>query len=197
MKTPKSIPNFAPFFFSVLCLLLTFTPLTAQKFSATQAGNSIQVEGTSNVHDWDLKAEKFTIQAEIDKNENQPEIKAFFLDLTAESLKSGKSGMDRNTYKALMTDKHKNITFRYSKTTNTKVLSGSKYEVTAQGALKIAGVTKTITITPQIEQKGNTYVLTGEHTLKMSDFGITPPTALLGSVKAGDEVTIKFQITLK
>jgi len=197
MRTPKSIPNFIPFFFSVLCLFLTSAPLAAQKFSATQAGNSIQVEGTSNVHDWDLKAEKFTIQAEITKNDNQPEIKAFFLDLTAESLKSGKSGMDRNTYKALMTDKHKNITFRHSKTTNTKVISGNKYEVTVQGALKIAGVTKTATITSQIEQKGNTYVLTGAHSLKMSDFNITPPTALLGSVKAGDEVTIKFQITLK
>jgi len=197
MKTPKSIQKITLFFLPVLSLFFISSPLNAQKFSATQTGNSIQVEGTSNVHDWDLKAEKFTVQAEITKGENQPEIKSLLLDLDVESLKSGKSGMDKNTYKAMKTDQHKKITFRYSRTVNTKVLSGNKYEVTAQGSLQIAGVTKNATITSQIEQKRNTYVLTGSHTIKMEDFNITPPTALLGSIKTGEEVTIKFQITLK
>lgn len=197
MTTRKSIRKIAFFFLPVLTFFLFSSTLNAQKFSATQAGNSILVEGTSNVHDWDVKAEKFSLQAEITKGENQPEIKSLFLDLEAESLKSGKSGMDRNTYKALKTDEHKKITFRYSKTVSTKALSGNKYEVRAQGALQIAGVTKNVTITSQMEQKGNTWVLNGSFPMKMTDHNITPPTALLGSVKAGDEVTVKFQITLK
>lgn len=197
MKTQKSIRKITFFFLPVLTFFLFSSALNAQKLSATQAGNSILVEGTSNVHDWDVKAEKFSVQAEITKGENQPEIKSLFLDLEAESLKSGKGGMDKNTYKALKTDKHKKITFRYSKTVSTKTLSGNKYEVAAQGALQIAGVTKNVTVTSQMEQKGNTWVLNGSFPMKMTDHDITPPTALLGSVKAGDEVTVKFQITLK
>src|SRR5699024_11709610 len=62
---------------------------------------SINVDGTSNIHDWDLKAEKFTVKAIIEDSADLPAIKSLNLDLEAESLKSGKSGVDKNTYKAL------------------------------------------------------------------------------------------------
>ena len=37
----------------------------------------------------------------------------------------------------------------------------------------------------------------GSKKLKMTDYGIKPPTALLGTMTTGDEVEIVFQVTLK
>jgi hypothetical protein len=33
----------------------------------------------------------------------------------------------------------------------------------------------------------------GSQTIKMTDYGITPPTALFGTLKTGDEITITFK----
>jgi hypothetical protein len=36
----------------------------------------------------------------------------------------------------------------------------------------------------------------GSYTLKMTDFKMSPPTAMMGTIKVGNEVTIKFDLTL-
>jgi hypothetical protein len=36
---------------------------------------------------------------------------------------------------------------------------------------------------------------TGVSTFKMTDFGVKPVTALLGTIRTGDAVTVKFDIT--
>jgi len=38
--------------------------------------------------------------------------------------------------------------------------------------------------------------VTGSYKFKMSSFGIDPPRAMLGTIRTGDEVTIKFKINL-
>ena len=48
--------------FSVLVSSVT---IQAQSYQATASNATINVEGTSNIHEWDLKAEKFTIKATI------------------------------------------------------------------------------------------------------------------------------------
>ena len=37
----------------------------------------------------------------------------------------------------------------------------------------------------KVEQNGNTFK--GEYTFKMSSYGITPPSVMMGSIKTGDE----------
>ena len=40
------------------------------------------------------------------------------------------------------------------------------------------------------------YQVSGAYPMKMTDFGIEPPTALLGTMTTGDDVTINFNLTL-
>ena len=35
---------------------------------------------------------------------------------------------------------------------------------------------------------------TGSYTLKMTDFSVKPPTAMFGTIKTGDEITVKFNV---
>ena len=112
MKT--LIKNRHGFTFGVIAALMMVMPnINAQNYSSVKAQSEIEVKGTSNLHDWDVKAENFTAKAEIAKTNDQPEIKKFDFEVEAESLKSGKSGMDKNTYTALKTNSQKKITFKY------------------------------------------------------------------------------------
>jgi hypothetical protein len=45
--------------------------------------------------------------------------------------------------------------------------------------------------------KTGDYQLKGNVPLKMTDFKIKPPTAMLGAMKTGDAVTVKFDVSFK
>ena len=46
----------------------------------------------------------------------------------------------------------------------------------------------------RIDLKDQIINIKGEKTLKMSDFDVKPPTALLGTLKTGNDITIKFNL---
>jgi hypothetical protein len=43
---------------------------------------------------------------------------------------------------------------------------------------------------------GGDLQFTGSHSLKMTDYKMKPPTAMMGTIKVGDEVTVKFNLTI-
>ncbi|MCB0855839.1 MAG: YceI family protein, partial [Bacteroidetes bacterium] len=62
-----------------------------------------------------------------------------------------------------------------------------------KGQLTIAGVTKTITLNADCKVSDNGQITcTGSKKIKMSDYGIDPPTAMFGTIKTGDDLTIVF-----
>lgn len=182
----------------LMTVSLIFGGLTvqAQNLQATASNSTVSVDGTSNVHDWDIKAEQFTVKATIE-NADSPEIKALTLNLVAESLKSGKSGMDKNTYKALETNKNKNITFTQTKTTSIKETATNTYAVVVQGVLEIAGSKKTTNLNFELVKTNNGYTIKGSKDIHMPDYNVTPPTAMLGTIKTGADVTINYNLNLK
>lgn len=182
----------------LMVLSVTFGSLTvqAQNFQATADNSTVTVDGTSNVHDWDVKAEQFTAKASIESADS-PEIKALTLHLVAESLKSGKSGMDKNTYKALETNKNKNIVFTHTKTISIKETANNIYAVVVQGVLEIAGTKKTTDISFDLVKSNGGFTIKGSKDIHMPDYNITPPTAMLGAIKTGADVTINYNLNLK
>ncbi|UJH90754.1 YceI family protein [Antarcticibacterium sp. 1MA-6-2] len=113
----------------------------------------------------------------------------------AESLKSGKSGMDKNTYKALKTDSNKDITYKLNKVNNIDCVTAGSCKVTTSGTLTIAGTSKPVEITFDAKVTGDKVTLTGSKSLKMTEFKVDPPTAMFGTITTGDQVNIKFQST--
>src|SRR5690606_9017466 len=157
---------------------------------------SIKIAGTSTMHDWEMETPKVTGKAGfiLDGNEITG-IK--FLDVTipSESLKSGKGAMDKNAYKALKTDDHKEIGFILNKVSKIEK-SGDKFILTAEGRLTIAGTTKNVQLLTTVLPKGNGDIqCTGETSLKMTDFGVEPPSFMFGSVKTGDQLEIAFDVS--
>ena len=100
--------------------------------------------------------------------------------------------MDKKTYKALKTDEYKSISF-LSKEISTTKLSETSYKLIIKGALTICGVEKPISLESVLTKKDGVFLLEGNYKLLMTNFGIDPPKALLGAIKTGDEIEIKFK----
>lgn len=191
------VKKWALMFFVGLGLILNSGQVKAQNYSANASNGSISVDGTSNVHDWTLKAENFTVRVNIVKENNTPTLKDLSLSLVVESLKSGKSAMDKNTYKALNSSKYKNIVFKQTKLISFKQASAGSYNVVVQGNLTINGVTKAINLGFQLKEVDGGYSLVGNHKINTPQYNVEPVSALLGTVKTGADVEIKYNLNLK
>lgn len=181
---------------SFLVMVFTANTAIAQTYNVNKGTSSLKVEGTSNVHDWEINAEDLqgSIKAQVTDGQ-LVQIDQIQFTVVAESLKSGKSGMDKNTYKALKTDKNKNITYQLTKVNNLDCTSKSSCKVTTSGVLTIAGTKKNVDLVFDAKVNGDKIVLTGSKKIKMTEFNVDPPTAMFGTITTGDDVNVKFQIT--
>lgn len=179
-------------------LLLTLVcPIIAgaQKVFTACDGGSMKVEGTSTMHDWDMTTGSIAGTAAFVLEGNAiRDINSLSVTIPAESLKSGKAAMDKNAYKALKTDRYKEITFVLTDVKRIEK-SGSGYLVTGEGKLTIAGTTKPIQVTARVVNKGNgTIECSGEQTIRMTEYNVEPPSFMFGSVKTGDDLLVKFNV---
>lgn len=152
------------------------------------SGSEFKVDGGSTLHDWHMTTSSakgeglFVLDGNLFKGASNVSIT-----FAAETLKSGTSGLDKNAYKALKTDKYRDIKFTL------KELTGSGSSFTAKGDLSIAGVTKSVTIPVKLSSSGNKYTFEGSLKTQLTNFSITPPTALMGTVKTEDAITLSFK----
>ncbi len=180
-------------FLIVTVVFMSLNTLPAQKYSLNQSQSKVEVKGTSNLHDWELQATR--MQGEINLELEQGVLTGITnlqLSITAESLESGKSGMDKNTFKALKTDDYPTITYRL-KSVEKITPQSDHYLLETKGSLNIAGVTKPVSLSFTARLVENGIALSGSKQLQMTDFNVEPPTALFGTIKTGDTITIQFK----
>ena len=177
----------------IAALLLSFG-VNAQSYKLNNEASSLLIDGTSNIHDWTIEAENTggNLTAEFDADKLKDIGKLEFT-VMAESLMSGKSGMDKNTYKALNTDKYKEITYKLKDVKSIDKVSENTYKVKTSGTLEIAGKKKDINLDFNLKKGSNQIVLNGEYKLNMTNYGVEAPTAMFGTIKTGEDVVIKFE----
>jgi hypothetical protein len=192
MTKSQSSRNFMTLLISVVFSISGV--VTAQNFSIIPQTASINVHGTSNVHDWDMKPSKVT--GELGLNSSK-QISAITIKIEVKSLKSGNGIMDGKTYDAFDYKKNPYVVFQLTDASQAK-LTDNDAEITLIGNLSFAGATRKISIkaTGKITKSGD-FQLKGSVPLKMTDFKMKPPTAMLGTMKTGDAVTVKFDVTFK
>ena len=157
-------------------------------------GYAVGIHGTSNLHDWDENVVTVTGEGSVDWNGDASfDLDALNIKMDVHSIKSTEgSMMDKNTYKALKADDHPEITFALI--TPVKSIPVGSRTIAAKINLTIAGVTKAIdmSVTSVAAAHGN-IEFEGSKTIKMTDFGVKPPVALLGTMRTGDDITIHFK----
>ncbi|MFN7014281.1 MAG: YceI family protein [Bacteroidia bacterium] len=180
-------------FILVLC---NFNTLVAQESKVVLAESKLKVLGTSNVHDWEIEAKAMSGKSTmtIDAGDLKA-IKSLDFAVEVEQLKSGKNGMDANTFKALNSKTYKTINFKLVSVTKITKTSENNFTVETQGDLTISGVTKRLNQTFTVKVVGKKVIFSGKTNIDMTVYGIKPPTALMGTIKTGKDVTVDFKVT--
>ncbi|MGB3799791.1 MAG: YceI family protein [Lewinella sp.] len=157
----------------------------------------IRLLGTSTVHDWEMKATSVTGRAEfIFAPGNIQELTALpslTFSLAVTDLRSESKGMDNNAYDALRADEFEQIDYLLYSATVSSETGG--FLLKTKGKLTIAGTTRDVLMDVHlsVDQEG-TVTCRGAYDLKMTDYGVKPPTFLMGVMKCGDDLTLEFSV---
>ncbi|PZX58259.1 YceI-like domain-containing protein [Algoriphagus ratkowskyi] len=171
-------------------VLLMWTPSVGQQSYFLAGNQQFTVSGTSSIHDWDMNAKddiNGTAQLTIESGK-LTKIQSLSIDLPVKSLKSGKGSMDNNAYEALTVKKYPSIKFEMTELTS---ISGNVVKV--KGKVTIAGTTKIIPLEVIYSLNGSTIKFKGTQDILFSDFNVKPPTAVFGTIKTGNELTLAFE----
>lgn len=185
-----------------LCILIIafiIGPLTTIAQATYEVTSSkMTIAGTSNLHDWESNVTKINASGDVTMDGNTLKaINNLTVTIPVSGIKSSKGSiMDRRTYSALKSDQYANITYKLSKVTAIEK-SGADYTLKTSGSLTVAGVAKTISmdVKGKVLSDGSLQ-FEGARKIKMTDHGIDPPTALMGTMKTGDEITISFSVKM-
>jgi len=184
---------------SAVALLLFLNGIAAADRYVPTKGSFVRIEGTSTLHEW--KMEGSTINGEIaappiEQWQNGSAPTDVTVTIPVASIKSDHDKMDKLMADALKADKNPVIRYELSRAILTQ--AAPAFTVTTKGQLTIAGVTREIDMQVSgTRDAAGTYVLNGQAPIRMSDFGIKPPTAMLGTIKTGNDVKVTFRWTVQ
>lgn len=194
--------------------------LLATQFVAS-SGSRLVLLGSSNVTDWrcsgatldgrmEVAAPLEQINNVIDRIEDgdvarldpraasfpQPK---FRLRVPVDSLRCGNRQMERDMYKALRADANPTIEFQFDGLVGgvEHDIDARRYRAVVSGVLTLAGAKKNVQVAVEAERIArDRFRLEARLPLRMTDFSITPPTALFGVVRAKNELVVNFELIL-
>jgi len=165
----------------------------AQSLKLNQKTFNMSINGTTNVHNFETKV----TQAGGDLVISDKKVQSFSVEIPVKGIKSNEKLMDTKTYEAFDADKNPRITFKSTDVNSLKV-DGSDINVSVTGNMTIAGVTRKVTIIAAGKTvKPGVYEFKGSIPVKMTDYKMKPPTAMLGVMKVGDDIKLKFDVTFE
>jgi polyisoprenoid-binding protein YceI len=125
-------------------------------------------------------------------------LQQFDLSISVQSLKSKESGLDKNMYKTLDADHYPTIDFQMARYDVTRSTSNTTaWSVRANGRLRISGKEQPVTIEGTLSRDSDILRLEGLYSLLMTDYGIKPPTMMMGTIKVKNPVVIHFDLRMK
>jgi polyisoprenoid-binding protein YceI len=161
----------------------------------------VTLSGSSNVHPYEaststVKVTRVQVAPTVGDNADAlvapGAIEAFEISIPAASLTSPREGLDKNMHKALKVQQHAEITFALSRLEPGQASNRFR----GIGRLTIAGVEREVALDLTIQKAGAALNVKGTLPLLMTDYGITPPKAMLGMLKTDPKVTITIETVL-
>lgn len=149
------------------------------------------VDGTSTIHDWTCSVGK--VEGSITLDAALGGVSEAIVTVPSSSIDCDNGTMNKKMASALDIKSHPTI--RYILKSADVANEGGELHIDAVGTLEVAGSNKDITASlVGVPTANGGYKFSGTLPVTMSDFGIKPPTAMLGTLKSGDSVTVRFEI---
>jgi len=118
------------------------------------------------------------------------------LQVNAASLKTGDDARDRDMWKLLAVEKYAEIRFNVERVEPSfpSVAERSDVLLKIVGQMVVRGVERSLALSGRVRRRDNGLWVRGETEVKMSDFGISPPSRWF--LQMGDMVLVGFDVQL-
>ena len=191
-------------FFVFLFLYATSLLIAQDSFSIAE-DTEVNIEGSSTLHAWKAVVGKVDGTLVPDSKFAKMKLKegsalgTVSLKFEVATIDGGRGDtMNDKIKNALKNDTSPYIEFKAAEpATIVSIIdkSSNKFKAVSKGSLSMAGVTKPV----EIELEGEfidqeTIKFTGAREMKMSDFDIEKPSAMFGTIVAGDDIKINFNL---
>lgn len=168
--------------------------------SASSHAGTILISGGSNVKDWEVRGTEIRgtiwLTPSADGMDSPPVEAGGEVRIPVQSLTGGSRGMDRRMLEALEADRYPHIDFALSTIEANPLAESEDPPLLARGELRIRNRRRTVAVPMRIKQTEAGIRLTGAKRIRMTDYGIDPPRALLGALRTDDDVTVNFEWSL-
>jgi polyisoprenoid-binding protein YceI len=157
-----------------------------------QSGSRVWVTGTSTVRSWRCESTQVSGTAQAEGTQlSQVAQSRGEISIPLSSLDCRNGTMNGHMRTALKAGDNPTIRFR---ATSVAVSPDGSTRMT--GPLTIAGQTREVTINGTAAPQNGNLRVTGSKQLTMTDFGITPPRLMAGTMRVHPPVTIGFDVVL-
>lgn len=194
-----------PLLFALLFFPDSNAPLAMEVKYSVDATSSIKIAGESNVSPFEclysegLPAGYVTIIRD-GAADQEFEFSKSALDIKIKSFDCKNSLMNRDLYNAMNADKNPFIRIELQKAFFIKSNSDlhPQSDLTVEISLTINETCKRELIDLKIEETASNMIkITGSKSIRMTDYNITPPSAMMGLIKVKNLITIDFELIVK
>ncbi|HVS94856.1 MAG TPA: YceI family protein [Puia sp.] len=186
-----------PYFFSLLSLLLlTGATDPGRNLYVLSGEYTVTIAGTSNLRDWKESVGQVSGAVEAEVNtDGSIDLTAIRISMNVLSIRSDMGRvMDNKTYEALKANAHPEIVFLLNSPLKMVPVKDCRTFIPVKGNLSLAGVCRPVTMQVKtFEIRRGDLQFEGFEDLKMTDFGVRPPSALFGTLRASPDITIHFK----
>ena len=162
----------------------------------------IWLDGTSTVRAFTCSATEFEAQVTTTGAGSvsaiaggEKAVSAAVVRVPAAKLECGNGKMNEHMFKALKAAENPMIAYRIA--TYEIARADGAIQSTLSGTLTLGGVEKPLVVIAKVREEGGMLRVSGTQKIAMSDFGLKPPTLMMGTLKVGNEVTVGFDLLLK
>lgn len=185
---------------TLLTALVAFMPPGPKPTRLVLQPNSrFTIEGTSNLHAWSCNTSAIVgdIRTQTNAAGTTEAVDFVSIEIPVGRLECKNDKMNKNLVKALRAESNPRIAFR---TTGARTLPvpdpSGRVSASFRGNLTVAGVTKPVDVAVQATTNPDGSIrITGSKAFLMTQFGIDPPTAMLGMLKTANRITVRFDLT--
>lgn len=189
-------------------MLALLAPLAAARWAPVvpltlQPESRIWVEGTSSVRSFSCAA----VGVESSVDAVSPDVATALaagtravrtaeVRVPAAKLDCKNGTMNGHMLKAIRATEHPMILFRLASYELAPKEGGSA--VTMTGTLSLGGAEKSVTVKADaVKGPDGALRVTGSFPLRLTEYGLKPPSLMMGTMKVGDQVTVKYDLVLK
>jgi polyisoprenoid-binding protein YceI len=174
----------------------------ANELLVLQPQSRLWIDGTSTIRSFTCTAAEVNAVVEANGSNailslftGEKGVKSVKVTVPAERIDCGNGKMNDHMRNALKVAEIPTITFNltdYDVAKSTDGIAG-----TINGTLDLGGVKKPISLHASGKTEGGMLHVNGVYELRMTDYGLKPPSLMFGRIKVGDTVKVGFDLLLK